>query len=480
MYLRNYLTLFNDSKKIVNKTNVALIFEKFFANITTQNEDVYYLPSKTKDNTYEEVNILSKPLNLSKLILSSSSISIIRGFFDLILDLLFYDDLVFEIFFQIFNLYDYFIFASLNMIITDKKYLNDLIQDLNFEDIKKKERLEYGSEMTTYQQKYANFRKLFISTKQKLEILFQKKGGIDIEKNCTNFDNAYEMNQFFLPKLSSQVELEMGGSTSINDKFASSFYYESLMVIESLHSIFKIIKRLEHFKAKIELEFQSGFISETINNYKLILKEARDFVYRKLAIQLINFEPIRQKILDYKWDPAETEADTQLFDASPFINDIIIELRIVYSHMGKIKKLPLKIQQKLIDSFIQYVIECVMEAFSRLKRCNPTGRSIMLKDLKFLKQRIEDLVKTWGFKMSFDSYFSLIMNYVNAWYYGCDDLYSFLFDNNIEYKYWLGISNTSPIFNDLPRRQRKDFTQKVEDKYYSDFEKIISNLSEDK
>ena len=150
MYLRNYLTLFNDSKKRINKTNFASIFEQFFANITTQNEDVYYLPSKTKENTYEEVNILSKPLNLSKLILSSSSISIIRGFFDLILDLLFYDDLVFEIFFQIFNLYDYFIFASLNMIITYNKYLNDLIQDLNFEEIKKKERLEYGSEMTTY------------------------------------------------------------------------------------------------------------------------------------------------------------------------------------------------------------------------------------------------------------------------------------------------------------------------------------------
>lgn len=317
------------------------------------------------------------------------------------------------------------------MIIIDKKCLNDLIQELNLEEIKKKEKLEYGSEMTSYQAKYRNFRKLFITTKQKLEILFQKKGGIDIEKNCTHFDSTYEMNQFLLPKLSSQVELEMGGmGLDPNDKYVSSFYYESLMVIENMHSIYKIIKRLEHFRSKIELEFQSGFINETISQYKKIINESRDFIYSKLASQLITFEPIRNKILEYKWDPDEAEADTQLFDASPFIVDIIAELKIVYQHIDKIKKLPNKIQSKLIQQFVKYILDNVMDSFAKIKKCNPTGRSIMLKDLKFLKQKMEDLInKEWGFKISFNEHFTLIMTYVNSWYYGTDDLYSFLFDN---------------------------------------------------
>ena len=151
IYLRNYLTLFNDSKKYINKSNINDIFTTFFENIKHNDEkSLYFLLDNKKQN---DSKILSKPLNISKLILSSSSISIIRGFFDLVLDLLFYDDLVFEIFFQIFNLYDYYIFASLNMIIIDKKCLNDLIQELNLEEIKKKEKLEYGSEMTLYQAK---------------------------------------------------------------------------------------------------------------------------------------------------------------------------------------------------------------------------------------------------------------------------------------------------------------------------------------
>lgn len=429
IYLRNYLTLFNDSKKYINKSNINDIFTTFFENIKNNDEEsLYFLLDNKKQN---DSKILSKPLNISKLILSSSSISIIRGFFDLVLDLLFYDDLVFEIFFQIFNLYDYYIFASLNMIIIDKKCLNDLIQELNLEEIKKKEKLEYGSEMTLYQAKYRNFRKLFITTKQKLEILFQKKGGIDIEKNCTHFDSTYEMNQFLLPKLSSQVELEMGGmGLDPNDKYVSSFYYESLMVIESMHSIYKIIKRLEHFRSKIELEFQSGFINETISQYKKIINESRDFIYSKLASQLISFDPIRNKILEYKWDPDEAEADTQLFDASPFIVDIIAELKSVYQHIDKIKKLPNKIQSKLIQQFVKYILDNVMDSFAKIKKCNPTGRSIMLKDLKFLKQKMEDLInKEWGFKISFNENFTLIMTYVNSWYYGTDDLYSFLFDN---------------------------------------------------
>lgn len=79
---------------------------------------------------------------------------------------------------------------------------------------------------------------------------------------------------------------------------------------------------------------------------------------------------------------------------------------------------------------VQLIIESLMDCFARIKKCNSTGRSIMLKDIKFLKQSMEDLVnKTWKYAIPFDKYFNEILTYVNAWYSDKEEMMRYIFDN---------------------------------------------------
>ena len=59
----------------------------------------------------------------------------------------------------------------------------------------------------------------------------------------------------------------------------------------------------------------------------------------------------------------------------------------------------------------------------------------MLKDIKFLKQGIENILKKVNYikNIKTDELFDIIFQYVNAWYYNCDELIKFIFDNNIQY-----------------------------------------------
>ena len=99
-------------------------------------------------------------LNNKTIILSSSTITLIKYLVDLISDLAFFDSITYEIFTQIFNLIDYYILAALNMFI-DKKYLSQLFEEINLEEIKKKSKYEQGVELILFQKRFSNLRNIF-------------------------------------------------------------------------------------------------------------------------------------------------------------------------------------------------------------------------------------------------------------------------------------------------------------------------------
>ena len=98
------------------------------------------------------------------------------------------------------------------------------------------------------------------------------------------------------------------------------------------------------------------------------------------------------------------------------------------------------------------------------------------KDLKFLKQGIENTLKNNGYTdkkfVSIDSLFDLIFQYVNSWYYSMEELVKFIFDNKLQYKYFHGIINTSPIYGELPKEKKEEVIKSVYQKYIS----LIKNV----
>ncbi len=110
---------------------------------------------------------------------------------------------------------------------------------------------------------------------------------------------------------------------------------------------------------------------------------------------------------------------------------MLTQLNVVYDNIkNQIIKFPIKIQENLIKSFIKFIVGNIQDSYANIKKCNTTGRSIMLKDLKFLQQGFEDNInKKWKYNVKVNEYFEIIFNYVNAWYYDKGELEKFIFEN---------------------------------------------------
>lgn len=327
-----------------------------------------------------KVNILSKQLNNKTVILSSSTITLIKSLLDLVVDMAFFDAITFEIFIQVFNLIDYYILASLNMFV-DKKYFIQLFEEINTEDVKRRGRYEYAVDLILFQKRFSNLRKFLIRAKKNLEALFEVE--IDLLKSSYESNENYEANEFYLPKINSQI--------IINDSNIYSCMVESIILFESFVSMRKILKRLTHFTKKIELEFQSKIIIDNIENYRVVLEEIQDFIYRPICQNIFKVDPIFNKIVNYKWDLKESEMENQFSEANQFIDNLFQEICEKYDKLyilsgGSVTE---KSQKRFLDVILLFMMDKLIESFSKIKKCNSCGRSIMLKDIKFLKSKIE-------------------------------------------------------------------------------------------
>ena len=82
-------------------------------------------PDNINNFVNEQENIIelfTKKFDNSKIILSTSSFSLIKSLIESIIDLSLFDSLSNEIYQQIFNLFDYYILASVNMFMIQKTY----------------------------------------------------------------------------------------------------------------------------------------------------------------------------------------------------------------------------------------------------------------------------------------------------------------------------------------------------------------------
>lgn len=423
--LRNYLTIFNkEANDFVNNDTIETIFDEFFS--SEANCDIIIANVNTNKSSFD-LTILSNALNTSKMILSTSSIHLIKAISVLIEDMLFYDNIAFEIFYEIFNIVDYFIFASLNMFIQNKSVLKSLIDNINTIDtISKPIQVNYhlGIYQLTQirlQTAFPNLRQFLILTMKKLESILNIKEGIDIEKNSSSFETS-----FSFPQINSVL---IKSATP-----GSNIIYHSVIAMESIHSIYKIIKRLKHFSLKIDLEFQRDFIENTISQYKTVIKEMSSFLYYALAKEIIDNDKdmgnICSQISNSNYNIREIEVNTKLLEASPFIEDICAFAKqwcIKQSQLNTINK---KIQRTFYTEMLKCVIENTSNAFVSIKYCNASGRSLMLKDVKMLKNALEDLLNNeWGFNVNFNKQFYGIFASINAWYYPKEALMTFINEN---------------------------------------------------
>ena len=622
-YLKKFITFLNEDEieentisKEINKNNIEDIFNYInnTDNIKDNNnsnnneninfDDVVDLYNNKKGikllNKKNNIIILNKPLKYNSLYVTNSSCCILKGIEEQIINLIMFDYLTYEIFSYLFNSVDLYIFICFKIFLTDNKYLSSLLRPLNLKEIQKDiENIEYWSEVTSYQQKYSELKKFYISSEKKfcefyghskkfnsdeekqnyIENLIPKlnenilnmdmieneinhqnnkysnnnnkmnfninifknknKNKNGIQKNNDSNNNNYYINKnddsietlninqinennkknisdekknekdknkdlSFFEKLRSAVDDIGDGLTKakdtaknilkesqvldsviikdIQDKIISTHLKQIIILISTISTLHKTLKRLEGFTSKIELDFQKNQIIEKFNKYKKLKDQMQYFFFMKISVNLFDFSKISAIIEDFNWSPSAEDGSSQLFEASSWVNKIIKlfeiivnEIIIQFNEIFGEKKLT-----QYIIILIKFIISNIQETFAKIKSCNDTGRSVMLKDIKFLKQGIENVLKKNNFnkKIKTEELFDVIFQYVNAWYYNSEELIKFIFDNNIQYKYFESFLNNSPTINDLSVENKKSFINRVKQKYLIQFKKVIVSLKD--
>ena len=167
-------------------------------------------------NKQQNLTILNKPLKYNKLYVTNSTCCILTEIEEQIINLIMFDYLTYEIFSYLFDTIDLYIFVCFKIIMIDYKYLSSLLKPLNFKEIQKDiQNIEYWSELTSYQQKYSELKKFYISTEKKFyEFYGNNKKFNDEEQKQKFIDNLIPKLYEFKGKIKDKENMKNNTSNS--------------------------------------------------------------------------------------------------------------------------------------------------------------------------------------------------------------------------------------------------------------------------
>lgn len=203
--------------------------------------------------------------------------------------------------------------------------------------------------------KYENIKIFINKNKKKFEDVFETK--IELFRN--NPEDLYS--EFMIPNSNLMVEL--------NNPYSG--VTETVTLYESIHTIYKIIKRLKHFSSKLEYEFQQNFVIGTIEDYKHLLKNLRYLLYSNFCNNLFKLDSMKEKIVSIKWDPKDEEADTILFmDCNGYVDDIFKEIKekfdkIVQNSSNMLTK---RAKKRVFEVILEYFKNFMLDCYGKVKK----------------------------------------------------------------------------------------------------------------
>ena len=579
-YLKRFISFFNESEikdswisKLVNKDNIDDIFNYIInseecnindLNIKNINFDdiiISFINKEGKIIYRKEVDnennliIFNTPLNYNKSYVNNSSFVLIKGIEEQIINIILFDSLVYDIFNNLFDTIDLYIFILLKSFIEESRFKQEFLVKLNENDIEKSlGNIDYLSNIIFFQKKYLEIKKFYDSIETKFKKYFEEEISLNNgnESNfCENLIYNYtiknninsknEENGINIEPLEKQYESKgketlqtennnqeedievlnineinkgkeniSNNKTNIKSKKLFNFFRNSdnkiiqtknnelidkevineekiknlkkvIILISCILTIKKILKRLISFSTKIELELERYEVLCKINKYEKIIEQMQSLIYLEFSYYILDFSKISDLIINYNWSPSPEEGSKKLFDASEWVKKLKIIFEKIINEINNelLEQFGGKKLSEFLNIFIKYIVNLIQDSFSQIKKCNDMGRSIMLKDIKLLKEDFSNALKKFELikKIKIENLFDVIIQYINSWYYNCDELYQFIFNYNLEYKYFENIFYSSPIIEQLAFGEKNDFLKKVKQNYVNKFKKIILSIN---
>ena len=417
----------------------------------------------------------------SKDILSGATITTIRFIREFLDNIFLYNSLKDYIFQKALIIFEYYFVGSLNILMFNKQYFEQIFKNIDLYNMKKPNGLFSTSEFALFLENFMDLKKFLLQSLSDLSKLYD---GVKVnlfeetnKLNNTNVNELLEQNKVIFPKLNPSMPLDT------TNKYC--LLIESLVLVESVYSVYKYIKKYKKVLYDNDLEIfpsddknnEKQKSTEYTNNiilYKKALKQLTSYLYRPVCLNILIIHPILKKISLRRWDIKEKPKKKDL--SGNYINLIIIEI------VEKLDKLELLSGWSLTEkSFLRFfyvlidvIINFLIDTISKIKNWSEAGRNLFYEEMETFKTLLIEKMKEKNLNPNIDIYFDKLFKYINAWFYNEEKIMAYINEEKIEYKYVRSIIENGAEFKNKSNNDKKKFLTKIEEMYYG----VISALNE--
>ena len=424
--------------------------------------------TKKDNNEEEDINTLIS----SKDILSGATITTIRFIREFLDNIFLYNSLKDYIFKKVLIIFEYYFIGSLNILMFNKQYFEQIFKIVDLVNMKKPNGLNSTSEFALFLGNFMDLKKFLCKSLSDLSELYGSRVNLfeDTNKlNNTNVNELLEQNKVIFPKLNPSMPLDT------TNKYC--LLIESLVLVESVYSVYNYIKKYKKVIYNNGLDIFSStdknndkIISTEYDNililYKQALKQLTSYLYRPVCLNILIIHPILKKISLRKWDIKDKPKKKD--SVGNYINLIIVEI------IEKLDKLELlsgwslteKSFLRFFDILIDVIINNLIDTISRIKNWSEAGRNLFYEDMETFKVMLIEKLKEKNLKPNMDIYFNKLFRYIKAWFYNEEQIMAYINEEKIEYKHIKSIIENGAEFKNKSFNDKKKFLTKIEEMYY--------------
>jgi hypothetical protein len=230
---------------------------------------------------------------------------------------------------------------------------------------------------------------------------------------------------------------------------------ETAIAAKSLQFVLLAVQYLDpHIRPVLPQRCQNQ-AEEFLSQFRSAVDGVTEIVYHTLASRLINTELHTQSILNVKWDEIR---ESNLSENNKYIDDILFDLKSLRQRMS-VSSLPADCTDKVWRHVIVHVMESLVDAYSKIKKCGTNSPTLMGLDLEVLKNGIREVVP-----LKVIPFLPYVETFIRAHYLNEQELFDWI-ELHPEYRLHHLTALVSNLPVNLKRKARSDLVQRVTTTY---------------
>ena len=494
-FINDHNSVLSNIKYNENISQFSLSSTNLFTNLTlTRNNimnnnssNVHEKENKEQNNQDEgDANNLNKisVLISSKNIVSGATITTIRFIREFLENIFLYPSLKDFIFKKILIIFEYYFIGSLNILMFNKQYFEQIFKIVDLKNMKRPNGLISTSEFALFLENFIDLKKFLVNALKHFSDLYD---GIRVnffedsnKVNNTNLNELLEQNKVIFPKLNPSMPLDTSNKYCL--------LIETIILVESVFSVYKYIKKFKRIIYRNNLlnnninsdiaaeNIISNELDQTLSLYKKSLNELSSYLYKPVCFNILIIHPILRKISNKNWNIETRPKFEEINENYIFLlTDEIIEKKDkldLLSGFSITSKSFLRFFYVLIDVVITHLLNKI----SKIENWSDNGRNLFYDEMEIFKNLLMEKLKEKGLNANVDIYFDKLFKYIKAWFYNEEKIMSYINEDKIEYKYIKSLVENGKEFKEKDIEDKKRFLTKVEEMYYGNITSLNEKL----